>query len=263
MEIKPSVDQRTVFSPWGRKLSPFIDVDRQGKELRIPRGTSLPQLARLYYNVTKVEPFTGNYPFLDRDHKDRSYIAAKEDPFVFKDQGSIEIFKKEATKLTKWLVDRWKSHNLPVKFDATRGFDAPDTSSLLDPESLSAEDLNYVKDNYEELAFITANFDICRKFCIVRGIIPGWWASSYAGKETANPADFADVIEIMASATRQIRASSKFTSIKQRLTKTMGDPLYSNVGYPFFVSTVDANGVPLARLAVLDLFRSVGTQGLS
>lgn len=259
MEIHANLGERTQFSPWAWRVKPFTDTGKTGQPIVIPRGTSLPELARIYYGIHKVDPFSGNYPFLDRDHKERSYDPGKDDPFVFNSRKSIKEFHEHAKQLHQVLVDRWESLGLPLKKDEKRNVTTIDSSPLL--ESKDPKVQQFIKTNYEELAFITANVDICLKFCIVRGIVPGWWASSYAGKETANPKDFSAAIDVSAEADRVIRASSTFKSLKMGLEKSMGDPLYSNVGYPFYVSTVDANGAPIARLAILDLFDGVGTQG--
>lgn len=261
MEIRAKLSDRTQFSPWSWKLMPFTETSKTGEEITIPRGTSLPELARIYYGMQRVDPFSGQFPFLDRDHKERVYDPAKEDPFVFNGKKSISEFHQHAKHLHTWLVDRWEKLGLPTKTDEKRNVKTIDSSPLL--ESTDPKVQAFIKANYEELSFITSNVDICLKFCIVRGIIPGWWASSYAGKETASPAAFKDAIDVASQADRIIRSSATFKSLKIGLQGTMGDPLYSNVGYPFFVSTISEGGAPVARLAVLDLFEGLGTQGWS
>lgn len=256
MEIQPNADNRTIFSPWGKKITPFTDQSFRGEDVVVPPGTSLPQLAKYYYGNIKVDQFIGNYPFLDRDHKTRSYDPGADDPFVFRNNASIQEFKEEARDIVDYITEEWKALGLPIVKDAKKGITVPDGDAIFDPNQKEAFD-TYTR-HPEEASFLLGNFDIARKFCIVRGIPPGWWASSYAGSGKAKVADFSRALDIIIRADRTIRASKAFKEKYDSFMSTTGDPLYSNVGYPFMVSTVDANGAPLARMSTVDLFREVG-----
>lgn len=261
MEITMNRNSAHVFSPFGRRERAFQDSGLDGSDMRITRGTTLPELARLYYGINQVAPFQGNFSFLDRDNKERSYSPGTEDPFVFHSGASLKLFNEEALRLIGLLTSYWKRMGLPTKKDDKRGVEVIDTSVVWESLPASSKNHNVIKRYKAEILFITSNMDIILKACVVRGIIPGWWASSYAGKYAPNMQHFEVPLRALDKALRVLGNTEAYRKIRNETMADLGDPLDTNVGWPFFSASVNADGDPVTRLRLLETFKDLGTMG--
>lgn len=259
MEITSQREKAKVFSPFGRKTRPFTEPNSSGVDEEIGSGQTLPDLIRKYYGVTDVKPFKARFPFLDRDNKERSYSPREEDPFVFHGMGSITEFKDDAIKLINVLMARWKELGLPSKQDKDRNITVPDSEAVWTMLDSRHPDHNKVKGMKDEIMFITSNVDIMKKACIVRGVIPGWWASSYAGKNAPDLEHFMPSIRAHIKAIRLIEASPKFKTVLAKTSEDLGDPMDTNTGYPDFTAEMDTHNNPIGRLRTLERFAGMGT----
>lgn len=260
MEITLNRKSALVMSPFGRRTRPFQDAGAHSTKLTIPPGKSLPDLARKYYDITEVFPFKAMFPFLDRDNKQRAYDPGKEDKFVFASAQSLKQFNDHALKLIHNIINQWKSLDLPTMRDEERGIEAPDSDkiwSALDP----THDLHRtVIRNMPVIMFLLSNYDIMKKACIVRSVIPGWWAQSYAGQYSGKTKEFSESIDALVTAINKLSNGSEFKKVRAATAADLGDPLDTNVGFPYFSSQIDKAGNPIAKLKVIHLFKGIGTQ---
>lgn len=260
MEIKPSMQGRSTFSVFPRKLRPFTDTDYRGEDVTVPPGTTLPDLARRMFGVTTIAPFSGRYSFLTRDNKDKDYKAT-DDKFVFSAAQGPAQFKEHALSLISHLVEQGKALHLPITKDPDRQIDVIDSEAIWDWLLPNHPMHKHYLANKEAISFVCSNIDIAKKFCIVRGVAPGWWTASYAGKTTAPVKRFAAAIRVVVKALHTIERSPKYKQVLAETMQDMGDPLDTNVGYPFFSAEVDAAGNPITRLKLLETFKSIGYCG--
>lgn len=237
----------------------------EGQDVSLPLGLSIPDFIRKVYNQPEVTSFSSFFNFLDRDNKERRYDPGVEDPFVAKDKSFIPQFKQEAMHHMSYLTSKWKDLGMKTERDPDRGIELPSDAALLDV-ILNPNHKDWTsstekwKANREDLSFITAEVDIMKKACLVRTVLPGWWVVSYRGKMAPNKARFQQAITILV---RAMKAIMKTQTYKDKLEETLvdqGDPLDTNVGYPFFSANVDVEGNPVSKLEVLDLFQGIGTQ---
>jgi len=115
-------------------------------------------------------------------------------------------------------------------------------------------------DNYALICFITSNVDIMKKVSVVRNVYPGWWAQSYAGKDSPKPDKFVPAIRALMKAIDIIEASPRFKTVLAQTQSELGDPLDTNVGYPYFSAETSKAGEPIAKMRVLELFKAIGQQ---
>jgi len=209
------------------------------------------------YGVTLVAPFSGNYAFLNRDDKERSYDKS-EDSFVFGSTRGPVQFKQEALAINQLICELGAQMGLPVTTDPDRGIRVFDEAKAWDEISKTS---STDKAALRVYAFLLSNSDIAKKFCIVRGVAPGWWTASYAGKTSASVKRFSPALTALGKATGIIEQSSKFKSLLATLKMDAGDPIDTNVGYPLFSAEMDAKGTPIARLKLLEMFSGIGYQG--
>jgi hypothetical protein len=263
MDITSDRSKALTLSPFGRLTRPFTDVASNGEDQVIGKGKTLPDLARIFYNISKVTPISANYPFLDRDNKERSYDPGKEDPFVFSNYSSIQKFKDSTYHLIESLVKEWKAMGLPVKLDKDRKLELPDAEMCWENLTADNELGTIIRAQYSTISFILTNVDIMKKACIIRGIIPGWWASSYAGKDAPDADHFNASIRAHLRAIKILETTPRYKRLREELANEMGDPLDTNVGYPYYEAKIDAAGRPLTRYKVLHLFEKLGTNNYS
>lgn len=250
-----------VFSPWGERERPFTDVGGDGKDIVIGKGRSLADLARIYYGISTVTPISAKFSFLDRDNKEREYDPAKEDGYVFSSNASIQKFKTEATRLLQFLTQQWKELNLPVKMDKDRKVEVPDNDAIWNSFATNDNIDKIIQNNRDEVMFILSNVDIIKKACIVRGVIPGWWAASYSGKDAPDLGHFRDSLDAHVKAIHILEKTPTYKRLRNELSHELGDPLDTNVGYPLYSAAMDEFGNPITRLKTLEIFKGIGTQG--
>jgi len=263
MQITLNRESAKVLSPFGRMIRPFTEIDNQGKEFVVGKGKTMPDLARLYYNVKKVTPFSGNFGFLDRDNKERVYNPGIEDGLVFKNDSSIDEFGKSAKYLIDVLCKSWVELGLPLKLDKDRKINLPDGDAVWKLVSTPSKDRDKIMSVFKEVSFILANVDIMKKACIVRAVIPGWWAASYAGKDSKDLKHFLPSIRAHVKACHILLNSSKFKKIRAKVADTVGDPFDSNAGYPVYTALQDSVGRPTSKIQVITIFKGLGYAGHS
>lgn len=258
MDTKLDYNKIKVMSPFGIKRSPFTENSSATTEFHVPVGSTLPNVIRAFYPGTEVHPINLRSGFMSRDVlKEKDYIPQEEDPFVFHSQSSMSEFFKQALGQNELLNKLAAQLDLPIKKDKDRGIDVIDNEELfkwIRPSHSRHQDL---LKNWDAISFITSNQDITKKFCIVRAVFPGWWAASYSGKSSGNLKHFQPAIRCLVKAMKMIKSSPKFTSEMNTMSGDLGDPLDTNVGYPFFTAEVSKEGIPLSKLKVLEQFKGL------
>lgn len=259
MEVTLNSEKRRVYSAFKRNTRPFTEVDAVGVDYTIPKGTSLPDLVRKYYGTQQVTLVTGYFAFLDRDNKERAYKPTEEDQFVFSSLASVHKFKEEALKLITVLNAQWTSLGLPLVLDKDRQVLVPDSDVIWQALGDNNHQFHTIvmKHRYD-IQFLVANADIAKKFCVVRNVIPGWWASSYKGKNSQGVDHFKPALAIWDKVVKVVTTSALFKAKLTAVIKDAGDPLDTNAGYPFFTSEVDSIGRPITKLRQLELFKGIG-----
>lgn len=263
MDISLNREGLLPLSPFGRKIRPFTEVDSQGNDFILPRGSSLPDLIRAYYNPKNIKPLSERFGFLDRDNKRKSYSPGIEDKFVFKNSGSVGKFREDALEIIRTLCKEWTELGLPLKTDKDRGIDIPDSAYVWEMLDSRHEHHTLLITRWEEISFILSNVDIAKKACVVRGIIPGWWTASYGGKYAPDINQFSQALSVFRRAIKVIESSSKYASTLAETKASLGDPLDTSVGYPYFTGVVDPVGNPISKLAQIKLYKGLGTQGFN
>lgn len=246
------------FSPFPEMVRPFTEAVSATQDIEIPAGVSMPELIRRLFKVHEVEGFHAKFGFLDRDNKERAYSPGLDDPFVFKDASSIDKFGKEALSLINVLTTMWKSLGLPTVKDEARQIIVPDSGQMFEALQSTHPLHKILLDNYDVICFITSNVDIMKKACVVRNIYPGWWAQSYAGKNSPDPAHFGPAMRALTKAIEIVEASPRFATLLGETQMDLGDPLDTNVGYPYFSAEISKSGEPMAKQRIITLFKGLG-----
>lgn len=246
------------MSPFPLKYEPATDYDVHGNEITIPQGASMVDMAKLFYGPVKIAPIALSKPFMQRDmFKDTEYIPNKHDPFVFSSWQGVNMAKDMMRKHQKYLMERAAYYHLPTKKDDNRGILTIDSDALIVSLAKIAD-----KDR-SNISVIVGNEDIAKKYCIVRAYPAGWWAVSYSGKDSPNPKYFEDALDATAQVIALQKKSPQFHKLKQQYMMEIGDPRYTNVGYPFFTAEKSSDGKPLSKYRVMDLYEGLGYQGFN
>lgn len=261
MEITNNREAAHTFSPFPRRTRAFTDTASDGSDLVVAPGASLPDLARMYYGQIPVDPFTGFFAFLNRDIKEKTYSPGVDDPLIFSSWGSITSFKDEAKRLIALLCTEWSQLGLPLKKDEDRAIMIPDTEIVWEALAKTHALHAVVKKHWYDVIFITSNVDILKKACIVRGVIPGWWAASYSGKDAPDLLHFAPAIRSLTKSMRVLEESPAWKNEFKKVSNSVGDPIDTNNGYPYFTSAMSKEGRPDGRIATLERYAGMGTAG--
>jgi hypothetical protein len=254
MLITNSPSEKDSMSPFPFKKRAFTDTTKSGNDIIIGAGATTINVLKKIYDPKRIAVVNAEFPFLTRDNKERTYDPGKEDKFVFKNNQSIQLFKKEAHRMIEVLSDVWKALDLPFEHDKDRNITIPSTDGLM--KALLSDNnkkaIEYVSANYENISLILSNIDIAKKFCIVRSVFPGWWLGSYAGKEEKNYDYFRESVELHAEVFRAVKNTGQFKTIRQRMFDDMGDPLSTNVGYPIYKSGISA------KTEIITMYKGAG-----
>lgn len=258
MDSKLDYNKIKCMSPFGFKRYPFTESISATQDQIIPIGSTLPNVIRRFYKGVEVHPINLRSGFMSRDIlKQKDYIPQEEDPFVFSGLGGMQTFFKQSLAQNTLLNEFAEKFGLPLKEDKDRKIKVIDNDELFKWIRPShPQHANLVK-NWNSISFITSNQDISKKFCIVRAVPVGWWAASYAGKSSGNLKHFTPAITALITAMRQIQKSPKFRQEMATMTGDLGDPLDTNVGYPFYTAEVNKAGVPISKLKVLEQFKNI------
>lgn len=259
MPLEISSNPSFVPSPFGKRDRPPEEDMADGSKKPLSSGMSIPDFIRAIYKTQKVSPINAMFSFLSRDSKPRAYDWGKTDPFTMKGPSSLGQFNKDALDIIALLVDEWRKLGLPIKKDKDRHIDMPDSEEVADRLLNGKLKLDPV--NYERVVFIMSNIDIMKKACIVRTVIPGWWVVSYDGNDSEHLKYFAPVIKTITDAFLAIQKMPSYKAVVSKILDEQGDPLDTNVGYPLFSSETSAEGVPIAKLQLINLFENVGVAG--
>lgn len=261
MDIVMNRDNLPSLSPFGRKVIPLSIEQPDGSERIIDRGTSLPDLIRIIYKSRDVHPLHAHFGFLERDNKVRKYEPYTEDKFVFSRSMNIEAFKKDAMSMIDFLNQEWTNLGLPLKDDKIRRIKVPDSSIVMESLDSKHKHHNHVMKHWNDITFILSNIDIAKKACVVRCVIPGWWTASYSGRDAKDITYFNSAFRVFKKMVHIIVNTDRFRSVLAETRDTMGDPLDTGVGYPFYTGAVDPSGNPITKLACLKLYEGIGTRG--
>lgn len=247
------------MSAYPRHFRPFTEPISATQDREVPKGTTLPDLIKLFYPGAVPELFSARFGFLDRDNKTREYSPGATDPFVFKSAKSISQFSTAAHVLMAHLCDQWTKLGFPLKKDKDRDIDVPDGEAAI--AALDAQHALHkvVVAKRNDIYFILANADIVKKACIVRTINAGWWCVSYAGKNAPNKSHFAMSLSAHKRAIKAIIESDAGKRKYYQFWSENGDPLLTNPGYPYFNGQVDEAGNPITRIKTVALFKGLMT----
>lgn len=248
-------------SPFPRRNRPFTETLKNGKDIILPRGTTIPEyIAAVYGKHVKVSPFTGKFNFLARDSKERSYDPGSTDPFVFSNWSSVNNFKIEAIRLLQLLTDQWKELGFPTTIDKDRGLELPDSEHVMEHLTSDAELRNKFVKYYEQISYIVSNVDILKKAAIIRSISPGWWVVSYDGKKSNDFASLKPAMDCYLKSVAKLMKTDAFKDYYAETLQSMGDPLDTAVGWPYYSAEIK-EGVPISKLKVLTLFKDAFRKG--
>jgi hypothetical protein len=252
------------MSPFPKVIRPFTEPVTATQDKVIGPGRTLPDLIRTYYPGATPLALEANFSFLDRHNKDRDYDPRKEDPFVFSGISSISDFHKEARALLGHCTDLWRNMGLPVTLDKDRKVEGPDSEAINQIFYNEKHELHkFVVANIKAISCILSNYDIGKKFCIVRTVSVGWWCVSYKGKRSSDTAYFQASLEAHKQAFVRLMASGAIRSKERELWNNAGDPIFTNPGYPFFSASVDKDQQPVDRIRTIELFRGMNVAGMS
>lgn len=243
--------------------SPFPYRKREGQEtladgrvITLAPGTTIPDYVRAVYGLNKVVSIRENFPFLNRHDSDKNYTPADTDPFVFRDGSSLSLFKSQALHLLNSLVDMWRSLGLPTTKDEERQIEVPDVEKVMRDSLKSGKP----PEQREMIGYITSNVDILLKASLQRTVLPGWWVVSYDGKKSSGDSHLFEAVSILVEAFGIITKSAKFKSVFESTIKDQGDPLDTSIGFPYYTSEMSKEGVPVAKLKMLDQYKGFPAQ---
>lgn len=248
-----------IMSPFGARKEPFTETDSSGKEFIVPAGKTLGDVAKIYYPSAAPRIIQLTAGFMTRDNKQRAYSPASADPFVFSGADGIRQFKNLALKHIDSLLTKWVALGLPVKYDKIRRIDVVDDDKLWELIRTDPVVRRKVADNYETVCFLSSNFDIAKKACVVRSVTYGWWVVSYTGKDAKDISYFSRALDVMERSVDALLRSDKCKQLANHLWRTAGDPIDTNPGYPFFRGNVNSDGFPVTRAKTVELFKHIVT----
>lgn len=96
-----------------------------------------------------------------------------------------------------------------------------------------------------------------KKACVVRTVNAGWWAVSYAGKNSPNKSYFSKSLAAHKKAVQAILRSTKGRQLYDANWSENADPLDTNPGYPFYTAQMDTNGNPVTRIKTVETFKNL------
>lgn len=255
-----SADERSnapKMSAYPRHFRAFTEPVSATQDREIPKGTTLPDLIKMFYPGAVPELFAARFGFLDRDNKTREYAPGSTDPFVFKNAASIKKFASAAHAMMSHLCEAWTELGFPLKRDDDRGIDVPDGSAAVAALASDHPLHKTLTSRRNDVYFILANADIVKKACIVRTINAGWWCVSYAGKNAPDKAHFRTSLNAHKRAIKTIIESEAGRKKYYQFWAENGDPLLTNPGYPYFNGQVDEAGNPITRIKTIALFKGL------
>jgi len=251
------------LSAFGYKKRAFTEALTAKTDVIIEPGLRIPDLIRRYFPGAQPRAIGGKYGFLTRDDKTREYTSDS-DPFVMtgRTEKDLIAFADDAKHILAAIVEEWTSLGLPSLFDKDRQVSTIDESTVhLHPTyQLTTPEGQRFRDAVQ---FLAANADIMLKACVVRGISPGWWAVSYAGKSAADINFFEDAIHAHLTVYDRFVNSAIGRASIQREWDESSDPIDTNPGYPYFSAQLSKTGAPITRDATVLLFKNLCNQGFT
>lgn len=243
------IDAHTPFSAFGKSTRASIEPISSTRDEILPKHSSIPDLMRLFYGSISLKQIAARWGFLTRDNKERVYQPGKEDAFVFSSAKSITSFGEQARYLLQLLTTMTRTLGAGVERDDDRHIDIP----AVEVGAVTG----YSADAVRALSFIVGNADIMKKACIVRSVIPGWWAVSYAGKKATDMSYFLPGLTALKDLITLAATSVAFRSRYDAFWQENGDPLDTNPGYPLFSANLTKDGIPTSRNEIVTQFESV------
>lgn len=274
MALEISSRPRDFSSPWPlTDNGPGSDIDYMGKKVTLRPNMTVIEYMRLMYGPVPYGSVTANFNFLRRDSVDKKYTSASMDPFTM--PGNVMTIKprlrSSVTSLIAVLTSQWTAFGLPLKDDPERQLKGiPDlekgTELILhklanaDSGSPTGSDATPINlSSLEEISYIASNIAILLKTALPRVVRPGWWLVSYAGNEDDISKPLGQGLEAFAAILNYClnEEAEHWKRVYDKACKSLGDPLDTAVGYPFFTSEVSADGTPLSKIQVLARYKNL------
>ena len=265
MSLEISPNPRDFCSPWPvTNVGVGSDVDYANRKVKLRKGMTVIEYMRLMYGNVKFGSVTESFNFLRRDGEEKKYTSITMDPFTMPpDVASIKPkLKKSVASLLEPLLTRWQKLGLPMKRDKDRGIDTADlelaTSRILSALASGKTDFG-LPGSMEEISFLSSNIAIMLKTALPRVVRPGWWLVSYAGNVDDVDKTLAKGMAIFKNVLSHILTNEKSTwnSKYSSACASLGDPLDTAVGYPFYTAEVDGEGNPISKLKVINKYKKL------
>jgi hypothetical protein len=235
----------------------FQETDALGQPLLIGPDKTVVDIIKTLYNPKRIVSVAENFGFLTRDKKDRKYSPGVDDRYVFRSNQSLNDFRSETHLLLRCLCIEWERLGLPLTRDKERDVEVPDKEAawiaIRDKTAIAP----LISKHYDEIQFILSNVDIVLKNCVVRSVNWGWWVVSYSGKDASDINRFQPSLDAFAQAWATLRRTSRFEALSNELWDSAGDPMDTNPGYPFYRGDVNADGVPVTRIRMIEEARDL------
>lgn len=159
------------------------------------------------------------------------------------------------------LMDRWVALGLPVKRDAVRGIDLPDTGALASAiiASPRGKEARTVAQSYDEVCQLVASLDNLPKFTIQRYVPTGWYLQDMSANHVTVAPVMKRAVAILARIARRLLHSDAGKVEMQAVLDEYSDPFGTAVGWPIFASSLDLTDEIRddAKIAILSQFDGV------
>lgn len=248
------------LSPFPLHSRPSEDSDANGNKKIFPSGTNMVGfLSSIYPLRTPIVDIPIRAGFTVRDANQKVYKPAIEDPYFIGSSKGIAEAHKAMLEYIATLNQSAKQLGFQITSDKDRKTDFPDlksfTDDFLNPNSKSLIDS---VDKWE-VYNVAGNIDIAQKFNIIRRVLPGWFAVSYAAVDVKpTPAVLAS-ISVLTKAMLHISNSPYFKDkIYPQVLKSQGMPLDTGVGSPYFQAEYK-DGMPLSKIKVINDFAGISS----
>lgn len=274
MSLEITSKPRDLFSPWPvTNVGPGTDVDFNNSTVKLRSNMTAYEYMRLMYGNVNYAPVQENFNFLRRDSIDKQYTSISTDPFTMPSSlsGLKQKLKASVVNLLQPLQERWRYFGLPFKNDKDRALEIPDleagTSIILaslarDPNSvLPNKDAGTIVAAMPELCFVASNIAIILKTALPRVVRPGWWLVSYAGNNADVSKHLSSGLSIFSRILDHVLTKEKalWDKCVKKASDSLGDPLDTAVGYPYYTAEVDKMGNPVSKIKVIAKYKNLAS----
>lgn len=237
-------------SPYPHRDQPFsTDIDATGAEVHIPKGMGIRDYLKTVYRVTPAH-FASNAPFLSRDSKDKDYKPNQADPFVSHGGATLPDLRDLQVKVRLQLSDMATKLEIPLTLDKARKQPVPDPNLFKALEEFDGSEasvknfdgpvrkflMRWAGDDEKfriSAAHVLSNFDILNKLTWTRTIYRGWSYVPYSSKPLGHHPAIEAAKATFAAWVRRKASAPGFRETFKRVAAEQGDPMTTNVGYPW------------------------------